>query len=143
VNLLDIKDKYRVLADGDEEVWETLAKKILATSNVNILKPPSTSLVMMRARDSAEGIVFNVGEVLITECEVEIDSCRGWGYVLGDRPTIALAVAIIDAALNAAHPLVDEIVQVVNQQREELEKKKLLEFRLVNRTKVKFEVMEG
>jgi alpha-D-ribose 1-methylphosphonate 5-triphosphate synthase subunit PhnG len=56
---------------------------------------------------------------------------------------MALAVAIIDAALNAAHPLVDEIVQVVNQQREELEKKKLLEFRLVNRTKVKFEVMEG
>lgn len=62
---------------------------------------PTVGMVMARAIEGAHGEVFNVGEVLVTECQVRIDRHEGWGMLMGSRPTGALAAATIDAAIAA------------------------------------------
>ncbi|MDP2210549.1 MAG: phosphonate C-P lyase system protein PhnG [Candidatus Aquicultor sp.] len=133
----------RVLAEGDGDFLQEVAEKVLDIAEVKVIKQPATGLVMMRARDSVEGIIFNVGEVLVTECEVELDGARGWGYMLGDEPAKALAVAVIDAAINAGHRFKDEMLRLLGEQREELERKRRVEFAMMDRTRVKFETMEA
>ncbi|MDQ3442771.1 MAG: phosphonate C-P lyase system protein PhnG [Chloroflexota bacterium] len=66
-----------------------------------VVVEPSVGMVMARAIEGAHGEVFNVGEVLVTECQVRIDRREGWGMLMGSRPNAALAVATIDAAIVA------------------------------------------
>lgn len=55
-------------------------------------------MVMARAKDTVDGETFNLGEVLVTRCEVALDGEPGWGIVLGDEPERALCAAVLDAA---------------------------------------------
>jgi len=140
---LESSDRGRILAEGETRAWERLAGEILSCARVRIIRPPAASLVMMRARDPVEGIVFNPGEVLITECEVEMDQARGWGCIMGDEPAKALAAAIIDAALNNGHHLKDKILEELRLQEEKINSLLQLEYKLAGRTRVDFETMEG
>lgn len=59
---------------------------------------PEAALIMVRTRETVDGEVFNLGEVLVTRCEVALDGEPGWGMVLGDVPERALCAAVLDAA---------------------------------------------
>ncbi len=77
----------------------SIAAGILAERVVVV--EPTVGMVMARAIEGARGEVFNVGEVLVTECQVRIDRHEGWAMVMGSRPNGALAAATIDAAVVA------------------------------------------
>lgn len=134
---MNITIRNQVLAEGDARVWEQLAEEIVGISRVTVVKPPSISLVTLRARDSVEDVVVNLGEVFVTECEVELDRVRGWGYVLGNEPVKALAIATIDAALNANHELTDKILEIIKMQQEALEWQQEIAYEVTRRRKVK------
>ncbi len=117
---MNITIRNQVLAEGDTQVWEQLAEEILNISRVTVVKPPSINLVALCARDPIEDVVISLGDVFVTECEVELDRVRGWGYMLGNEPVKALAIATIDAALNANHELTDTILETMRMQQEAL-----------------------
>lgn len=71
--------------------------------DVQIITPPSVGMIMARVRDGAQEQLFNLGEVLVTEARVSIAGHEGWGMVMGSSLDRALAVAILDAALEAGH----------------------------------------
>jgi len=76
-----------------------------------ILEGPTIGMVMCRVVEDALGEVFNLGEVLVTECLVRIGAAEGWAMVMGSRPGATRAAATIDAALAAgriAPDLIDE-----------------------------------
>lgn len=61
-----------------------------------------TGLVMLPYTDSAEGVVFHLGEVLVSEAHVEIEGgAQGYAVCAGRDLVQALAVALLDAALTA------------------------------------------
>jgi alpha-D-ribose 1-methylphosphonate 5-triphosphate synthase subunit PhnG len=60
-----------------------------------------TGLVMVPYTDSVQGSVFHLGEVLVAEARVRLDTQEGYGAVMGRDLAQALAVAILDAALQA------------------------------------------
>lgn len=61
-----------------------------------------TGLVMLPYTDTAEGTVFHLGEVLVSEGHIRIEGgAEGYGMVLGRDVEFALAVAVVDAALTA------------------------------------------
>lgn len=75
-----------------------MAEQCLENSEVEIKKPPEPVLMMVRVKETVDGEIFNLGEVLVTNCGVLLDGEPGWGIAMGDDPERALCAAVIDAA---------------------------------------------
>jgi len=99
---MDRNERFEAIALCDEDRLTVLADQVLsAGAAVTVLRGPLSGMLMMRARESTERSVFNLGEVTVTEAEVEIDGHTGYAMVMGLRPRKALAGAIVDAAAEA------------------------------------------
>lgn len=134
---------HEVLAEADVAVLRRLADAVAAASDVEVLQPPTGGLVHMQVRDPVQGGPFYLGEVLVTECRVAVGGVNGFGCVLGDDPERALCAAVIDAALEAGHPLAAEIGAALEEEAARQARRKAVEHSLVQRTRVNFEIMEG
>lgn len=63
-----------------------------------IVRGPETGLVMARGRVGNVGDVFNVGEVLVTRCVVQLDEkTLGHAWIMGEAPRHAKLAALCDA----------------------------------------------
>ncbi len=133
--------RFELIARANSERICEIAERILADTAVEVIKKPSSGMVMMRFRDTAEKCIFNLGEVLVTEAEVRIGSEPGYAMVMGRDPEAALAGAILDAAVESGHLLAPEIIDLLRD--EEVRRKEELQktWSEVATTKVDFEVM--
>lgn len=67
------------------------------------LRPSETGLAMVQGRTGGTGSPFNLGEVTLSRCVVELDSgSRGFGYVRGRNRHHAELAALLDALLQDA-----------------------------------------
>jgi len=97
-----------------------------------------TGLVMLPAIDSAQGTCFHLGEVLVAESWVRLAGVEGYAVCLGRDLEQSLAVAILDAALQAG--LEAEVIgHFVRQQEEVLNAADLELARWVESTRVEME----
>jgi len=81
------------------DVLKGLAEEALEKAlEVTVEIPPAAVLLMARVRETVNGDRFNLGEVLMTRCELTLDGEPGWGMVAGDDPERAVCAAILDAA---------------------------------------------
>lgn len=106
---------------------------------INVIKN-GTGLVMQPYRDTAQGALFHLGEVLIAEAHVrlEMHDSEGYAACLGRDLEQALAIALLDACLSAnLHR--DAILSFVNQQREQQEAAESQLMRRVEATRVEME----
>ena len=79
-----------------EERWRGLE----APPRHRVLRRPETGLVMVRGRAGGTGARFNVGEVTVTRCAVELEGgAVGIAYVRGREPRHAELAAELDALL--------------------------------------------
>jgi len=133
--------RFELIARVNSERICEIAERILGATEVEVIKKPTSGMIMMRFRDTAEKCVFNLGEVLVTEAEVRIDEELGYAMVMGRDPETALAGAILDAAVESGHPLTPEIIDLLRS--EEVRRKEVLQktWAEVATTKVDFEVM--
>lgn len=126
----------------DLSPWVARAKE---KGPVQILKEPQARLIMMRAKDSATTEVFNLGEVLVSDCTVTVDGQLGYGLVLGNQPQRAEAVAILDAVFHAPGKKWAELRATMQPWLEEQARCRQiaqhLEFDHIARSKVDFETM--
>lgn len=60
-----------------------------------------TGLVMLPMRDTAQGTVFHLGEVLVSEAHVRRGPAQGYGMRRGHDLEAAMAMALVDLALTA------------------------------------------
>ena len=68
-----------------------------------LLRRPETGLVMVRGRMGGTGGAFNLGEMTVTRCTVQLDSGTvGHGYVGGRDRAHAERAALADALLQEA-----------------------------------------
>lgn len=84
------------------------------------MSAPRLSLVMVRVREKVDGEVFNLGEVLVTSCEVTLDGTPGWGMVMAHDPERAVCAAVLDAASRheGAEELRKELAGLLSEARE-------------------------
>ncbi|HJH27968.1 MAG TPA: phosphonate C-P lyase system protein PhnG [Methanophagales archaeon] len=132
--------RFEIIAVSEKASICELAEEILQDTEVKILKE-HTGMIMARASDSVAGAVFNLGEVLVTEAEVEIGGEKGYAMVLGMEPEKARAGAILDAAVETNHPLKNKILETLEEERKKAEERKRKLWGMVKPTKVEFEVM--
>jgi len=135
--------RSEIFADADLKELERWADAVLASTTVRVHKPPAAEQAHMQFRDPVRGQLFFLGEVLFHECAVEIGASWGHGYALGQDPERALYAAVLDAALNARHPLSAEILAALEGAAAVAGRRRAMDAQLVERTRVRFEVMEG
>jgi alpha-D-ribose 1-methylphosphonate 5-triphosphate synthase subunit PhnG len=86
----------RSSAEDLEKAWEKLGPPP-AFSHV---RKPEAGLIMVRARAGGTGPRFNLGEMTVTRCAVQVEGgYMGCAYVAGRTPGRAEAAAVLDALL--------------------------------------------
>jgi phosphonate C-P lyase system protein PhnG len=115
---------------------------LVPAEEISIVRGPRTGLVMMAALDSSED-EFYLGEVFVTEVEVEYAGCRGYGMVIGDDAERAMARASVDAVLASSNnALRERLNRFLNMEARKQETRRKRESSLIARTRVDFETMK-
>jgi alpha-D-ribose 1-methylphosphonate 5-triphosphate synthase subunit PhnG len=130
---------HEALAHAPTGRLKTLADRCLEdldAAEVRVVRPPEPALVMARVREKVDGEVFNLGEVLVTICEVELAGVPGWAAVLDHDPERALCAAVLDAAgrRGGAEDLISGLLAEAREARRE-------RWARVQPTRVEFEEM--
>jgi alpha-D-ribose 1-methylphosphonate 5-triphosphate synthase subunit PhnG len=108
------EQRFEAIAVAQASDLTPLADAVLADTEVAVIRGPTAGMVMLQARESVEGSRFNLGEVLVTEALVAIGAHQGYALVQGMAHELALAGAICDAAVEAAHPVSARILDVLH-----------------------------
>lgn len=115
---------------------------LVPAGEISIVRGPRTGLVMMSALDSFEE-EFYLGEVLVTEVEVEYAGCSGYGMVVGDDAERAMARASVEAVLASSNnTLRERLNRFLNMEARKQETRRKRESSLIARTRVDFETMK-
>ena len=102
-----------VLAQAPREELEARWSGVKAAPRHRVLRLPETGLVMARGRSGGTGVRFNVGEVTVTRCAVELDGgAVGVAYVRGRDRRHAELAALLDALLQdpARHDALEQAI---------------------------------
>jgi len=89
-----------VLAKASPEELESAWGELEDQPAYRYLRPPEVGLVMVCGRAGGTGNPFNLGEMAITRCTVQMETgLTGFGYVAGRSPRHAELAALLDALL--------------------------------------------
>jgi len=128
-----------ILAKASIEDLEKAWGAIRDRPGFRFLRPPETGLVMVRARAGGTGMRFNLGEVTVTRCTVEIDrGATGTAYVMGRNGHHAELAALFDALLQDPDRRSSLIEKVIQPLRSTLREKKAASAKKAATTRVEF-----
>ncbi|MFD2115805.1 phosphonate C-P lyase system protein PhnG [Paenibacillus yanchengensis] len=127
---------------GTPEIAAALALEIKDRYRVTIIEEPNHGLVMVKVRESAQKSLFYLGEVLVTECKVQIEGKIGIGILKGDEPERAYDLAVIDAAYEAQLQEITAWSTILSSEADRIAREQKVVDAAVLRTKVNFETMD-
>jgi alpha-D-ribose 1-methylphosphonate 5-triphosphate synthase subunit PhnG len=99
-----------VLAQAPPAALEQAWRRLGEAPRYRIVRGPEVGLVMVRARAGSTGARFNLGEMTVTRCSVQLaGGTVGHAYVGGRDPRHAELAALLDALLQdpARWPRID------------------------------------
>lgn len=106
----DRSDRFELIAGCDGATLARFANDVLEDDPpLSVRQDPRPQLVMQRVVEPVERRPFNLGEVVVTPAEVELDGHRGFAMLPGKAERAALSGAIVDAAVAGGHPLTEAI----------------------------------
>lgn len=107
---------------------------------VTMISGPRVAMVQLRMQESVANSVFNAGEILVTETRLELNGTFGFGMIIGNDPTFATALAVIDAALRLPGDPHADLRTAINDLGDQLSTSQQRQFAAANSTKVEFDV---
>lgn len=114
---------------------------LLAALEIEVIKKPTTGLVMMNVNDCFN-TDFHLGEILVTTAEVRCGSRNGYGVIMGDESERALLLGCLDALLDTSNaPVILDIEKELDRWLLAAEKLRQNESRRAAATRVNFESM--
>ncbi|MCM3714400.1 phosphonate C-P lyase system protein PhnG [Alkalihalobacillus oceani] len=134
--------RTEILINGSPSLAEEMAETILESYEVKVIQKPEHGLVMMKVRETSKKSLFYPGEVLVTECKVQVEGKVGIGIVTGDKPELARHLAIIDAAYQANVPETMKWDGLLENEEQAIAQAKAAEKQSILKTKVNFETMD-
>lgn len=92
-------DKLSVLARADDGRLKRFAETLIPhLGEVEVVQSRS-GLVMLPMRDTAGGVAFHLGEVLMSEAHIRSGEAIGYGMRRGHDLEASMAMALVDLAL--------------------------------------------
>ena len=98
-------ERTRALVDGGPSLAHEIVREVkdeLGAEALKVLDEPREELVMVQARETAQGSLFFLGEALMTSCRVRVGDAVGLGLVLGSDRCRAYELAVVDAVFSGA-----------------------------------------
>ena len=100
----DRQEWMAVLAKAPLHLLEQCVKNLGELPEYRFLRSPEVGLTMVRGRAGGSGDTFNLGEMTLTRCVVQMTASTdaestGFGYVAGRSHTHAELAAVCDALL--------------------------------------------
>ncbi|GGN21510.1 phosphonate C-P lyase system protein PhnG [Halarchaeum nitratireducens] len=139
----DRTERFERIASTEADVLGDLADDVLASDpSFTVLQEPNPQLLMQRVREPVEHRPFNLGEVVVTPAEVEVNGGRGFAMYPGKAERAALSGAIVDAAVDAGHPVTGRIREELAAAAERRRSDRNHEWAESQYTAVDFETME-
>ncbi|MEM6664033.1 MAG: phosphonate C-P lyase system protein PhnG [Pseudomonadota bacterium] len=94
------KDWMSVLAKAPAEALQARVANLPGLPGFEWLRPPEFGAVMVRGRTGGTGAPFNLGEMTVTRCSLQLETGEvGHAYVPGRDRTKAEVAAICDALM--------------------------------------------
>ncbi len=106
---------FSIMAATDAGIIHKMAEKISSKYEVTIIKKPSKTLTMIKMREPVKKSLFYLGEVMVTETIVEINSIKGMAVTMGDDFDKVLSMAVIDCGFNNKFPEMQAIEKELEQ----------------------------
>lgn len=136
------KQLFKVLNFADRAEVIAIGNKFKEKHEVETLKNPQKTLVMLKVRESAKNSLFYAGEALASECMVSIKGVRGFAATLGDDLEKVYSMAIIDAAINSGMSGQEGLPDFLKKWETQLNVAIAMDSKVAMSTKVDFNVME-
>lgn len=93
-------DRLSVLARADATELKSFAETLIADlGEIEVLQSQS-GLVMLPMRDTAGGVAFHLGEVLMSEAHIRKGDVQGYGMRRGHDLEASMAMALVDLAIS-------------------------------------------
>lgn len=89
------------LARAEPAALKVLAEDLIPHLGDIEVQRNRTGLVMLPMRDTAQGVNFHLGEVLVSEAQIAAQGAIGYGMVRGHDLERAMAMALVDLAISA------------------------------------------
>ncbi len=113
-----------MLARASAEELQSLLEQHAPSVDYQVLRAPETGLCMVRGRMGGSGRPFNLGEMTVTRCVVQLeDDTTGIAYVTGRDRTQAELAALADALLQNGHLSPENLEPLSRTQREQRERR--------------------
>lgn len=135
--------RTRILVLGHPGLRKQLASMVRERCRVTVVQEPAWALVMLTVRESARNTLFHPGEVLVTEAKLIVDGAIGLGIIVGDQPTAAEELALIDGAWNASSAFISLWVPLLIEEEARLRREQAAEHAVILQTKVDFQTMDS
>ncbi len=97
--MTDHSQMLSVLARADAARLKAFGETLLADLGEIEVRHSRTGLVMLPMRDTAGGIAFHLGEVLMSEAHISAGTVEGYGMRRGRDLEGAMAMALVDLAV--------------------------------------------
>ena len=124
---MEKKRLFKIMQKADRKSIMDMADKIKEKHEVTIIKAPEKVLTMIKMREPVKETLFYLGEVIVTECSVQVDGNNGMAVAMGDDYEKTLSMAIIDAACNGqCFPFEAQLIALEEEQVEKEEKENAL-----------------
>jgi len=131
-------DTLGTLARADGAGLKAFAETLIPDlGDIEVLKSQS-GLVMLPMRDTAKGVAFHLGEVLMSEAHIRKDDVDGYGMRRGHDLEASMAMALVDLAM-ATDVRVSECKEFCAAQAEALQQADEEVLRRVEATRVNME----
>ena len=98
--VMDRQHWMAVLARADLDALEAYWQQLAQPPSYRFLRAPEIGLALVRGRAGGTGAAFNLGEVTLTRCVVELATgAQGFGYVRGRSRRHAELAAVFDGLM--------------------------------------------
>ena len=114
-------DTLSILARAEAEALKSFGEKLLAELDEIEVLSSRAGLVMLPMRDTAQGTAFHLGEVLVSEAHIRMGPQEGYGMRRGRDLEAAMAMALVDLALESGRALESCTAFVAGQARAQAE----------------------
>ncbi|MBD2251295.1 phosphonate C-P lyase system protein PhnG [Nostoc parmelioides] len=134
------------LAKAELELLEKLVNKLGTLPKYSFLRCPEIGLAMVRGRAGGTGEAFNLGEITMTRCVVQLENqgeeaLAGFGYVAGRSHRHAELAAVCDALLQTSYWYDQIQAEVIQPLQAEYQQQQELKQRQAAATQVNFFTM--